>query len=49
LPNGKGKDWKGGFEGIDGKPSLFHYTAAKEAGINKIFLAALRISTHPGT
>ena len=49
MANGKGRDSQGAFEGIDGKPSLFHYTAAKEAGINKIFLAAIRISTRAST
>jgi hypothetical protein len=49
ISNGKGKDSKGAFEGIDGKPSLFHYPAAKEAGIHKIFLTAICISSRPRT
>lgn len=47
ILNGKSKDSKGTFEAIDGKPPLFHYTASKEAGIHKIFLAAIRISSRP--
>jgi hypothetical protein len=43
MPNGKGKDSKRTFEGIDGKPSLFQYTASEEARIHKIFLTTICI------
>jgi hypothetical protein len=48
MPNGKGKDSKGTFKGIDGKPSLFHYATSREAGIAKFLLPTISLSSHLG-
>ena len=45
IEDGERKNQKGNLGGFHGKPTLFHYTAAKEAGIPKSPFATSGLSS----